>query len=93
MTLSETVHLQNENKSLLSTVEKLRLKISILEREIQILKEGKDNFNTHVAHDGHIFNTILYIQGVPKKSGISFQRSFLALKWPKIKKNKETDPP
>ena len=61
MTLSETVHLQNENKSLLSTVEKLRLKISILEREIQILKEGKDNFNTHVAHDGHIFNTILYI--------------------------------
>ena len=33
---SETVHLQNENKS-------LRLKISTLEREIQILKEGKDN--------------------------------------------------
>ena len=33
------------------------------------------------------------IQGVPKKSGISVQRSFYALKWPKIKKSKETDPP
>ena len=35
----------------------------------------------------------MYVQGVPKKSGISVQRSFLALKWPKIKKSKETDPP
>ena len=35
----------------------------------------------------------IYIQGVPKKSGISVQRSFYALKWPKIKKSKETDPP
>ena len=41
-TLSDTSFLQNQNKSLLDTVEKLRLKISTLEREIQILKEGKD---------------------------------------------------
>ena len=33
------------------------------------------------------FHQILNIQGVPKKSGISVQRSFLALKWPKTTAN------
>ena len=42
-TLSETAHLQSQNKSLLDAVEKLRLKVSTLESENQILKEGKDN--------------------------------------------------
>ena len=40
--LSDTSFLQNQNKGLLETVEKLRLKISTLEKEIKILKEGKD---------------------------------------------------
>ena len=33
-----------------------------------------------------------YIQGVSKKTGISVQGSFEALKWPKIKKSKKTNP-
>ena len=44
-TLSETAHLQSQNKSLLDTVEKLRLKISTLERENQILKEGEETID------------------------------------------------
>ena len=46
-TLSETSHLrnQNDNKTLLDTVEKLRLKISTLERENQILKEGEETID------------------------------------------------
>ena len=44
--LSETAHLQSQNKSLLDTVEKLRLKISTLESEIQTLKEGEDTLKT-----------------------------------------------
>ena len=43
-TLSDTSFLQSQNKDLLETVEKLRLKISTLEKEIKILKEGKDNY-------------------------------------------------
>ena len=42
-TLSETAHLQIQNKSLLDMVENLRFKVSTLESENQILKEGKDN--------------------------------------------------
>ena len=41
-TLSETAHLQSQNKSLLDTVENLRLKVSTLESENQILKEGNE---------------------------------------------------
>ena len=37
--------------------------------------------------------TAKYLQGVSKKTGISVQGSFKALKWPKIKKSKKTDPP
>ena len=46
-TLSETSHLRNQNddKTLLDTVEKLRLKISTLERENQILKEGEETID------------------------------------------------
>ena len=34
-----------------------------------------------------------YLQGVPKKMGISVRGSFWGVKWPQIKKSKKTDPP
>ena len=42
-TFSGTVDLQGQNKSLLDTLEKLRLKVSTLEDEIKTLKEGMDS--------------------------------------------------
>ena len=42
-TLSATAHLQCQNKSLSDTVKNLRLMVSTLESENQILKKGKDN--------------------------------------------------
>ena len=42
--LSKNVHLETENKDLLETVEKFKLKVLTLESEIQNLKEGKDFF-------------------------------------------------
>ena len=42
--LSKNVDLESENKDLLETVEKFKLKVLTLESEIQNLKEGKDFF-------------------------------------------------
>ena len=39
--VSRTVHLESENKNLLDTVEKLKVKVLTLQTEIQNLKEGR----------------------------------------------------
>ena len=44
---SRIVCLERENKNLLDTVEKFKQKISTLESEIEILKEGKFFFSSY----------------------------------------------
>ena len=43
--LSKNVHLETENKDVLDTVEQFKLKVLILESEIQNLKAGKEFFS------------------------------------------------